>query len=508
MLYQRYKKEFAMLIGLVVALLFYFLNPLSLAPNAVAVLSIAFAMIIWWVLEAAPLAVVALVPIVVFPMLGIAGIKEVTKSYSDSTIFLFMGGFFIALAIEKWNLHKRIALNIINLTGTNGDRIILGFILATCFLSLWLSNTATTMMMLPIAGSVIHVITKHHNPDGNIKNFSLVLMLSIAYASNFALGTIIGTPPNVAYVAHISERFNYTIGFTDWMLVFMPLTIVMVFALYWVMVKWLYPNRITHSVEGKAFIVSELKGLGKMSLPEKRVMIVFCTTVFFWVSKDLINQFQKVILLDDAMIAMAGGLSLFIISSGLPSAKPAASAKSEELVLLEEPVLSDEENEDHNRLLEWGDTSKMAWGILMMFGGGIALAKALEDANLLEQLGSYIASFSSSNLLVMILVVTTLSVFLSEVMSNIAQVIVLAPVISSVAIALNMDPLSLGIPMTLGASVASMLPMGTPPNAIVFASGHVKIKDMMKTGFVLNIVCIIIITLFCWLLQPYLIKLH
>ncbi|BDQ12779.1 SLC13 family permease [Sediminibacterium sp. TEGAF015] len=508
MLYKRYKKEFAMLIGLVVALLFYFLNPLSLAPKAVAVLSIAFAMIIWWVLEAAPLAVVALVPIVLFPMLGIASVKEVTKSYSDSTIFLFMGGFFIALAIEKWNLHKRIALNIINLTGTNGDRIILGFILATCFLSLWLSNTATTMMMLPIAGSVIHVITKHHNPSGNIKNFSLVLMLSIAYASNFALGTIIGTPPNVAYVAHISERFDYIIGFTDWMLVFMPLTIVMIFSLYWVMVKWLYPNKITHSVEGKAYIVSELKGLGKMSLPEKRVLIVFCTTVFFWVTKDLINEFQKTIVLDDAMIAMAGGLSLFIISSGLSSAKAEASAKSEELVLVEEPVLSEEENENHNRLLEWTDTSKMAWGILLMFGGGIALAKALEDANLLQQLGAYIASFSSSNMLVMILVVTTLSVFLSEVMSNIAQVIVLAPVISSVAIALNMDPLSLGIPMTLGASVASMLPMGTPPNAIVFASGHVKIKDMMKTGFVLNIVCIIIITLFCWLLQPYFINLH
>ena len=489
MLYQRYKKEFAMLIGLVLALLFYFLNPFSLAPKAVTVLSIAFAMIIWWVLEAAPLAVVALVPIVVFPMLGIASVKEVTKSYSDSTIFLFMGGFFIALAIEKWNLHKRIALNIINLTGTNGDRIILGFILATCFLSLWLSNTATTMMMLPIAGSVIHVITKHHNPDANIKNFSLVLMLSIAYASNFALGTIIGTPPNVAYVAHISERFDYTIGFTDWMIVFMPLTIVMVFGLYWVMVKWLYPNRITHSTEGKAYIVSELKGLGKMSLPEKRVLIVFCTTVFFWVTKDLINEFQKAIVLDDAMIAMAGGLTLFIISSGLPT-------------------FNKEESENNNRLLEWADTSKMAWGILMMFGGGIALAKALEEANLLQQLGSYIASFSSSNLLLMILVVTTLSVFLSEVMSNIAQVIVLAPVISSVAIALNMDPLSLGIPMTLGASVASMLPMGTPPNAIVFACGHVKIKDMIKTGFVLNIVCIIIITLFCWLLQPYLIKLH
>lgn len=500
MIYQRYKKEIAMLIGLVLALVFYFFNPFSLAPKSVTVLSIAFAMISWWVLEAAPLAVVALVPVVVFPLLGIASVKEVTKSYSDSTIFLFMGGFFIALAIEKWNLHKRIALGIINITGTNGDRIILGFILATCFLSLWLSNTATTMMMLPIAGSVIHVINKHHNQEGNIKNFSLVLMLSIAYASNFALGTIIGTPPNVAYVAHISERFNYTIGFVDWMIVFMPLTIVMIFGLYWVMVKWLYPNKISHSVEGKAFIQDELAKLGKISLPEKRVLIIFSITVFLWITKDLINGFQHIIQLDDAMIAMAGGLTLFLISSGTKQHEDPTYKAVEESTNY--PV------ENPNRLLEWEDTSKMAWGILLMFGGGIALAKALEDANLLQQLGSYIASFSSTNLLLMILVVTTLSVFLSEVMSNVAQVIVLAPVISSVAIALNMDPLSLGIPMTLGASVASMLPMGTPPNAIVFASGHVKIKDMIKTGFVLNIICIITITLFCWLLQPYLIQLH
>ena len=500
MIYQRYKKEIAMLIGLVIALLFYFFNPFSLAPKSVTVLSIAFAMISWWVLEAAPLAVVALVPIVVFPLLGIATVKEVTKSYSDSTIFLFMGGFFIALAIEKWNLHKRIALGIINITGTNGDQIILGFIIATCFLSLWLSNTATTMMMLPIAGSVIHVITKHHNKEGNIKNFSLVLMLSIAYASNFALGTIIGTPPNVAYVAHISERFNYTIGFTDWMLVFMPLTIVMILGLYWVMVKWLYPNKISHSVEGKAFIQEELAKLGKISLSEKRVLIIFGITVFLWIAKDLINSFQSIIQLDDAIIAMAGGLTLFIVSSGTKLNKDLTNEQAEE------PNIKEVEN--HNRLLEWEDTNKMAWGILLMFGGGIALAKALEDAKLLQQLGTYIASFSSTNLLLMILVVTTLSVFLSEVMSNVAQVIVLAPVISSVAIALNMDPLSLGIPMTLGASVASMLPMGTPPNAIVFASGYVKIKDMIKTGFVLNIICIIIITLFCWLLQPYLIYLH
>jgi sodium-dependent dicarboxylate transporter 2/3/5 len=480
---KKYKKELALIAGLLLGLFFFFVNPLTLAAKAKLVLAIAAAMISWWVLEAMPLAVVAIVPIILFPLFNISSLKEVTKSYAESTIFLFMGGFFIALAIEKWNLHKRIALGIINITGTNGNRIILGFIISTGLLSLFLSNTATTMMMFPIAMSVIHVISNHNTPGTNVKNFSLVLMLSIAYASNFALGTIIGTPPNVAYATHIQDKFNYTIGFTDWMMVFMPLTVLLLLMLYWVMVKWLYPNGIKHSAAGKHFIKEELKKLGKLSVPEKRVLVVFIITVFLWVAKDIINKMQHSFELDDTIIAMFGALLLFIIPAG-----------------------KDKINRDE-RLLEWPDTSRMAWGILILFGGGIALAKALEDVKLMDQLGAYIASFATHNVFIMILVVTTISVFLSEIMSNVAQVIVMAPVMSSVAIALKMDPLLLGIPMTLGASCASMLPMGTPPNAIVFASGYIKIKDMIKTGFVLNIICIILITLFCWLLQPYLIKL-
>ena len=255
--FNAYRKELAFLTGVLLFLFFLFINPLALLFKAKLVLSIAVLMISWWVLDAMPLAVVALVPIVLFPLLDISPMKEVTKSYSDSVVFLFMGGFFIGIAIEKWNLHKRIALSIINITGTNGNKIILGFIIATGFLSMWLSNTATTMMMFPIAMSVIHVIETNHQSQHNIKNFSLTLMLSIAYASNFALGTIIGTPPNVAYVNYISTKFNYNIGFTDWMLVFTPLTIILLFMLYWVLVKWLYPNHIKHSESGKIYIEEE-----------------------------------------------------------------------------------------------------------------------------------------------------------------------------------------------------------------------------------------------------------
>jgi sodium-dependent dicarboxylate transporter 2/3/5 len=263
----------------------------------------------------------------------------------------------------------------------------------------------------------------------------------------------------------------------------MPLTVLLLLALYWVMVKWLFPNHIRHSESGKLFIQEELKKLGRLTIPEKRVCVVFGFTVFLWIFKDILNSLQALVVLDDTMIAMIGAVLLFIVPSGRSS--------------------SDREQ----RLLEWSDTQKMAWGILLLFGGGIALAKALEEVKIMDQLGTYIASFSTTNVFVLVLVVTTLSVFLSEIMSNVAQVIVLAPVISTVGLALHIDPMLLGIPMTLGASCASMLPMGTPPNAIVFASGYIQIKDMMKIGFVMNLICILLITLFCWLLQPYLISL-
>ena len=476
-----FRERLGLFLGILLFIFFLIANPFSLDPGAKKVLAVAALMITWWIGEAMPMPAVALIPIVFFPLMGIAGIKETTAKYADSVIFLFMGGFMIGLAIEKWNLHKRIALTIVNITGTSGNRIILGFILATGLLSMWLSNTATTMMMYPIAASVIFVVKENHK-SGNVAHFALAIMLAIAYASNFGgISTIIGTPPNVAFVSFIREKYNYTIPFSRWMFICTPLALLLLFALYFVMVKWLYPNNIKSDVATHEHIKHELKQLGPLSSAERRVLIIFICTASLWITKDLINELRW-FELDDTMIAIMGALALFLCPSGeknIPASK---------------------------YVLEWSDTTKMAWGILLLFGGGIALASALEKAGLIALLGKWIAGFSGSDPLVLIFMIALVSIFISEVMSNIAQVLVFSPVIAGIADALHMNPVMLGLPMCLAASCASMMPMGTPPNAIVFASGHIQMKQMMRTGFVMNIICVILITLFCWLLVPILLR--
>ena len=430
--------------------------------------------------------VVALLPLILFPLLNISKLEETAAPYANPIIFLFMGGFMLGLAIEKWNLHKRIALNIVRITGTSGDRIVLGFILATGLLSMWLSNTATTMMMFPIALSVIHVMKENNRGEGSVKNFSLTIMLAIAYASNIGgIATIIGTPPNVAYVGYIQKKYNYDVDFVNWMLICTPLAILLLAALYWVMVKWLFPNRIKSDDGTKQLIRNEIQQLGPLSIAEKRVMFIFIATALLWITRGIINDAQNLFKLDDTIIAVMCAVALFICPSG--------------------STLRQAQDENNDSLLEWGDTSKMAWGILLLFGGGICLAGALEKAGLMQQLGQWLAQFSGNGF-ILVLVVVTVSLFISEVMSNVAQVIVFAPVVSSLADAIGMNPLLLGIPMTLAASCASMMPMGTPPNAIVFASGHIKLRQMTRAGFVMNIVAVILITLFCWFLLPLLMK--
>jgi sodium-dependent dicarboxylate transporter 2/3/5 len=471
-----HRRYLGMLVALLLCFLFYAVNPFGVSDAANTVLAVAVLMVVLWVSESLPMAVVALFPLVLFPVLGIAPIDATASSYANPVIFLFMGGFMLGLAIEKWNLHRRIALNIVKLTGTSGDRIVLGFIIATGLISMWLSNTATTMMMFPIAMSVVAVIKENHAHQKGVDNFALSVMLAIALASNFGgIATIIGTPPNVAYAAFIYKKYGSELSFLNWMLVCTPLAILLLFSLYLVMVKWLYPNRMKEDEATRRLIHSEVEALGRMTTVEKRVLAVFVLTAVLWITRSLINQLG-IIRLDDNMIALIGGVALFVVPSG---------------------------KNPKEGLLVWDDTRRLAWGILLLFGGGIALASALEKAGLIESLGQWFAGFAF-NQLVLIFLVTIISLFISELMSNVAQVIVFAPVVTSLAEAAGMHPLHLGIPMTLAASCASMLPMGTPPNAIAFSSGYIRLKQMTRVGFVMNIVSVILITLFCWLLLPLL----
>jgi anion transporter len=466
-----------LLAGIALFILIQAVNPFGVDHRAVQVLSVAALMITWWIAEALPMPVVALVPLVLFPLLKVSTTKEVAASYGDPSIFLFMGGFMLGLAIEKWNLHKRIALAIVNITGTSGDRIILGFILATGLLSMWLSNTATTMMMYPIAASVIHVVKENHNGNARLDNFALAIMLAIAYAANFGgIATIVGTPPNVALKGIFRETYDYTIGFADWMVIGTPIALLLLLSLHFVMTRLLYPSGLQSDAGTREHIRSEMAKFGPLSAQEKRVLVIFLCAAFLWMTGELINL-SGFIKVDDTMIAMAAALALFICPAG--KAHPG------------------------KKILEWSDTTKMAWGILLLFGGGIALASALQKAGLIQQLGQWVAGFSGSGFM-LVLMITVVSLFISEVMSNIAQVVVFTPVVCGIADALGMNPLLLAIPMTLAASCASMMPMGTPPNAIVFASGYIRFNQMVRTGFVMNIIAVILITLFSWYIVPLL----
>ncbi|MEY3433267.1 MAG: hypothetical protein RL131_1203, partial [Bacteroidota bacterium] len=299
-------------------------------------------MIAWWIGDAIPMPAVAIMPLFFFPLLGIAKLAETASSYANEVIFLFMGGFMIGLGIEKWNLHRRIALTIVSITGTSGNRIILGFILATGLISMWLSNTATTMMMYPIAASVISVVYGEKQQSTQLRNFAVCIMLAIAYASNFGgIATIIGTPPNVAYVSFINKKFGLEVSFFNWMLVCLPVALMLLFSLYFVLIK-LHPNGLDSDVQMHQLVKEELKSLGRMTVPEKRVLSIFLLTAFLWITRDLINK-NGLVKLDDSMIAIFGALLMFIVPAGNTA-------------------------EGQERILDWTDTQKMAWGILLLFG--------------------------------------------------------------------------------------------------------------------------------------------
>lgn len=438
---------------------------------AIKTLAVALWMITWWVTESAPIPVTALLPLTFFPLLGIMPMKTAASPYADPVIFLFMGGFFIALALEKHRLHERIALYLIRITGTSGNGIILGFLIATGGISMWISNTATAMMMLPMAMSVVNLLKKHpdqqiHHLDKAERNFALGLMLVIGYAATLGgMATIIGTPPNVVFVGLLGKFYGSTISFGDWMIVGVPVSITLLFMTYFIVTRILFPNGLKH-IEGTQHLIhTRLEELGPVSREEKIVLFIFMLTSFLWIFQEPINLFAGQRVLNDTNVAMFGGILMFLVPTDLSKMQ---------------------------FLLTWKDTQKMQWGILLLFGGGMCMAEGLKVTGIIDLLGAWIAHQSTFSVgLILLLIILT--VFLSEVMSNVALVQIFIPVIFGVANGLQVNPILLALPVTLAASVGFMLPIATPPNAIVYSSGYIRMKDMMKAGLFLNIVCILVI---------------
>ena len=446
------------------------LNIEGLEPKAPQVLGLAAWMVIWWITEAVPLPVTALLPLVVFPVLDVFSMEEATAPYANPVIFLFMGGFIIALAMEKQNLHKRIALNIIRLTGTSANGIILGFMLSTAFLSMWISNTATAVMMLPIAVSVIDLLRdKQHEHSEGYRRFALGLMLSIAYAANIGgTTTIIGTPPNVVFVGYIKQFYDRDIEFGRWLFVGIPVCFTLLFATYMLITRVLFPHKLKKLSGSDTLIHDKLQELGTMRLAEKLVAGVFLGTAICWIFKSQLNNLMGDAYLDDTAIAMAGGILMFVIPVHL---------RTQEYVL------------------DWESTKRLPWGILLLFGGGICLAKGMDSTGVVALVGKSLAGGGQMSLWLVVLLLTAFSLFITEIMSNVALTVVFVPIVLGIADNLGVNPLYLAIPVTLAASCAFMMPVSTPPNAVVFSSGYIKIADMVKAGFFLNLISILVLVL-------------
>lgn len=447
-----------------------------LSPDAWKVIGVALWMITWWITEAAPIPVTALLPIVLFPLTGIFTIDEATAPYANKIIFLFMGGFMLGLAMEKHNLHKRIALNLIKKTGTNPNGIILGFMLTTAFISMWISNTATTVMMLPIALSITSLLEVGANSDKGKKRFALALMLSIAYSANVGgTATIIGTPPNVAWVGFMNDMVGYEVTFSRYLAIGLPICFLMLGVVYLLLTRVLFPCHLSNLTESSQVIDDQLNELGRISVAEKRVALIFVITAMTWILRGTINDLLQTNLLNDAMIAMAGGILMFIT--------PVHIRKAE-------------------FLMNWEYTKKLPWGILILFGGGLTLAKAMEKSDIVQIVGESIAGSGELNQILLIAGLTAFMLFMTEVMSNVALVVIFLPVVIGISQSLEMNPMYLTVPVTLAASFAFMMPISTPPNAIVFSSGMIKMKDMMRAGILLNIIAILLLVILSQTLVP------
>lgn len=468
------KTTLPLLLGPVLFLLTLFTEPFDaeLSRHAWIMCGLTLWMAIWWISEAVPIPATALIPLAVLPLLKLDSIAAVAAPYADPLIFLFFGGFVLSIAMERWNLHKRIALLTMLLVGSKPSQQIAGMMLVTAFLSMWMSNTATAVMMLPIGLSVIAMQSQGGQQQDS---FAKAVLLAIAYAASIGgIATLIGTPPNALLAGYLQNVHNITLSFADWMLLGVPLASVLL------VLTWLWLTRFQFKLDGavqadsRQIYRQKLAELGPMQNAEKLVLMVFLAAAFCWTLAKKITEFTG-IPMNDTVTAVCVALLLFILPVSLKSGQ---------------------------RVLVWEDCQKLPWGILLLFGGGLTLASQIQKSGLADFIALQVSQLGTLDMLTLILLVTTLIIFLTEVTSNTATAAAFLPLLGPVAVSMGMPVTMLVIPAAIAASCAFMMPVATPPNAIVFASGQLKIADMVKAGFALNILSIICITAACLWLVP------
>ncbi len=462
------------IIGLVLGPLLLVLTLVLPAPDGMsdaawAAAGLMLLMATWWSTEAIPIPATALLPILLVPALELGSVKEATAPYANPIIFLFLGGFTLGLAMQRWNLHRRIALHTLRSVGAKPRRQIAGFMMATALLSMWVSNTATSIMMLPIGLSVIAMMGSGES-EGQ-RRYATALLLAIAYSASIGgIATLIGTPPNALLAAYLSENQGVSIGFAQWMLIGVPVTVVMLTLTWW----WLTRTDFGIAADGNsgALIRDELKALGPLQHGEKLVAAVFVLTAAAWIFRPLLAD-ELMPWLSDTGIAIAAAVAMFLIP-----------------VNVKERVF----------VLDWETAQSIPWGVLLLFGGGLAMAGVISSSGLAEWIAESLSVAGHLPAIVMIVLVAGVIIFLTEVTSNTATAAAFLPLLGALAISQELSPLLLTVPAAIAASCAFMMPVATPPNAIVFSSGHMKIQDMIRAGFALNIMGIIVVTIASYLL--------
>ena len=472
-----YKKK-GFTIGLVVFTLMLFMPaPDGLTENAWKVAAIVTLMAIWWATEAIPVPVTALLPLALFPLFQITSFKSAALPYANPNIYLFLGGFMLAIAIERSGLHKRMALKMILAAGSSGMKLIGGFMLVAALISMFVMNTSTTLMLLPIGLAVCSVVatTIPGLNDQDKKFFDTALMLGIAYAATIGgMSTLVGTAPNIVFSAFMLETYGVEISMIDWMTLGVPLAAVMLISAWIILTKYVFPISFITSNDTKKHLHRMLDDLGPLSKDELKISVIFGLTALAWIFRKGLDNFELLSGLTDAGIAIISAILLFMIPSS--------------------------NNKDD--LLNWDSSNKLPWGLLILFGGGLSIASQINSTGLGVWIGEGLSILGTVPPIMLIFFVAALIIFLTEITSNVATTSTFLPVFGAVAIGLGILPVSLTVPVCLAASCAFMLPVATPPNAIVYGSGKFTIATMMKAGFLLNIIGIFVVTMFAYFIAP------